>query len=63
MGSWTHAICDNCWNEQNPDTVPVRLRAEYMTEEVCCFCGTKTRNGIFIRHDPGSLRCKGVHNQ
>ena len=60
MSKWTHAICEGCWKKHNPNRVPIQfLLAE---EEKCCFCGNITTAGIYIRHDPKELPCKGIHN-
>ncbi len=61
--SWTHPICDACWNKRNPRFRhrPARLRDIEL--EVCCFCGEKTRSGIYIREDPAELMCKGQHDR
>ena len=60
--SWTHAICDACWRRRNPDRHPVRavLGAEELR---CCFCGDWTETGIFVRHAPEELRCRGHHDR
>ena len=52
---WTHAICFDCWDKNNPDKKPVRVMEH--EPDKCCFCGRKTIEGIFTRHDPKELKC------
>jgi len=33
MSKWTHAICQQCWNERNPGRVPCRIREEFLDEK------------------------------
>jgi hypothetical protein len=48
--SWrTVPICDDCWEAQNPDRGPIRLRAQ-PTEE-CYSCHRMTQSGIYVRAD------------
>jgi hypothetical protein len=55
--NWTHLICENCWRKREPKREPVRLiNAE---EEKCCFCGSLTKSGIYVRENPNFLLCKG----
>lgn len=59
MSRWTHNICVACWNRKNPDhQVTRRGNADL---DNCCFCGLLNYDGIYIRHDPDQLPCKGVH--
>lgn len=48
--SWTHAICDDCWDKKNPDRPSPRSNVGEM--ELCCYCGKKTRSGIYVRGNP-----------
>lgn len=57
---WTHAICDNCWDEQNPDRPSPRTHEG--SHETCCFCSQGTISGIYVRADPKETACKGVHD-
>lgn len=50
---WTHAMCEACWLDREPDRVPHRLRTPDL--ENCCFCGTMTVSGIYARQDPKSI--------
>jgi len=61
MSNWTHAICPACWLVKNPNRAPVRVATG--DEEICCFCGEPTDDGIYLREDPRSpeLRCGGRH--
>jgi hypothetical protein len=50
-GGWTHAMCDSCWNEKNPDRlVPVRALVDggAFGGDQCCYCG-KAASGIYVR--------------
>jgi len=62
MGEWTHSICEGCWGRKFPGRRPVTvISSELVT---CCFCGSKTGGGIYIRENPKnmSLRgCRGRH--
>jgi hypothetical protein len=51
MSNWTHAICDDCWDERYPDRnkSPRRGMGDL---EMCCWCGKDTNSGIYIREDP-----------
>jgi hypothetical protein len=59
--SWTHAICGECWiqtkwpDENGEFRGPVRVMDA--PKETCCFCGRKTRVGIYVREDPAKLAC------
>lgn len=55
---WNHVICDRCWDKEELNRRPVRVRDEGETR--CCWCGGVTVSGIFVRRDPGSLPCEGV---
>ncbi len=51
--SFTQASCDECFYNQHPERYPVRIIDPDV--EVCCFCGTVTRSGIYIRVDPSTV--------
>lgn len=57
MSRWTHAICEACWNKRNPDRQAARVVDTSPTE--CCFCGSPTGAGIFVRESPENVLCKG----
>ncbi len=57
MSRWNHAVCDLCWSEREPDRTPVRFTVAPTVD--CCYCGTPTTSGIFVRQDPTEVRCKG----
>lgn len=59
MSRWSHAICDACWAKKNPNHEPGRLKSAVCEE--CCYCGNPTIDGIYVRDNPDSLTCKGVH--
>jgi hypothetical protein len=65
MSKWNHSMCQRCWDEKNPDREAVKIREEYRDEtpETCCFCGRLHGSGIYVRHDPDSLSCKGQHEK
>lgn len=52
---WTHSICGLCYAKMHPDRVPVRVLEH--SEEMCCFCGGPTREGIYVRADPRLCLC------
>lgn len=56
---WTHTICEDCWNEKNPERTATKMEAG--ASEKCCYCSEYTRSGIYIRDDPNTLRCRGEH--
>jgi hypothetical protein len=57
---WNHSMCVICWYEKNPEREPhVITDAD---EDTCCFCGLKSKAGIYVREDPKDLRCKGEHD-
>jgi hypothetical protein len=62
MSQWTHNICYDCWLDREPESgEPVRLLTRPL--EICCYCGLKNRNGIYVRDNPKDekLICKGKH--
>ena len=52
---WTQPICRACWYHRNRGIDPIRVSPEYVEEEVCCLCGTKTSHGIYTRRDPATV--------
>jgi len=58
MSGWTHRVCSACWAKANPDRMPVHVLDA--PESVCCGCGriAPTGLGIYIRAEPGSLKCE-----
>ncbi len=58
MSRFTHAICDPCWAQHTRGRTPYRLTEP--REELCCFCGSHTTSGIFVRQDPKDVpSCPG----
>lgn len=59
---WTHTQCNNCWYRVWSDTrTPVRVTD--VDPGQCCFCGTETASGIFVRvtpEDPSIPYCPDV---
>ena len=65
-GEWEHAICERCWRKKfasqlERDLGLSPIRAVFKRDEVCCFCNHETRSGIYLREDPKSAKCRGVH--
>jgi hypothetical protein len=52
--TWTHTVCDGCWNEKNPGRRAVRVVSPDYEREPCCFCGNLTASGIYLRSDPAN---------
>lgn len=48
--SWTQPACNSCWAERHPGREVHKLIAA--EEEVCVYCGTETKSGIYVRIDP-----------
>lgn len=67
MGNWTHNICFQCWVEykftETGYKVPPRIveLTVYELDSICCFCGHRNIEGIYIREDPNIVLCKGNH--
>jgi len=59
MPDWTHSICKDCWNKRNPDRPYIGDDAGDL--ETCCFCGKRHQSGLYVRHNPEELQCKGEH--
>ena len=53
MSAWTQAICDDCFEQQQPDRRPHRMVEPDV--ERCSWCGRRTRSGIYLRADPASV--------
>lgn len=50
MSRWTHAVCDICWDAQEPGVLPLRLARPVI--EYCGWCAQRTESGIYRREDP-----------
>ena len=61
MSDWTHAICDDCWDDRRPDTPAPRMTAGEI--EHCCYCGRHTASGIYVRDDPASIADHDEHHR
>ena len=59
MSHWTHVIWRPCWDVRGETREPYTLVSA--PEEACCFCGQATTEGIFVRANPESCHCKGIH--
>jgi len=53
---WCHNICRKCWDLLFPNIEPHRQHAY---ETICCFCGERNNDGIFLRWDGTLLKCEG----
>src|SRR5437868_2635470 len=54
---WTHSICRECRNRENPGRVAIVLRD--ICDEICCFCGKPHTSGIHIRDNWAFTPCRG----
>lgn len=52
--NWTQAICGACYGVRFPGRGAVALK-EGM-EEKCCDCGAPTKDGIYFRVDPRTVK-------
>lgn len=55
MGNLTHNICVSCWDRKNPGEQATRVLES--AEETCCYCGTATKAGIYVRDTPTNTNC------
>jgi hypothetical protein len=53
MSRWTHAICDDCWDVYDPGHLSPRQ--DHGDDQTCCYCGTSTRSGLYVRADPAMV--------
>jgi hypothetical protein len=53
--SWTHSMCDACWDDRHPEKSPTRVTAS--EPDICCFCSKEHRSGIYVRQEPYGLEC------
>ena len=53
MPRWNHAVCDVCWEAQEPGALPVRMRKPVI--EYCGWCAQRTEFGIYRRADPADV--------
>jgi hypothetical protein len=44
---WTHRICVGCFGRLRGGVPPARVSGD--TLEPCCYCGTLTAAGIYVR--------------
>lgn len=58
---WRHSLCDPCFKELRPDTIPFRVADKYRCTESCCKCGERHRSGIYYSDEPDRFQCKGQH--
>lgn len=67
-------MCDPCWKERSPGREPYRVTTIYRAvpflarmwpvrppKKRCCFCGKKTRSGIYVSVPPEKVPCHGEH--
>lgn len=63
---WTHAMCDPCYQREQPGREPARLPKDRQRATPCCGCGIETTAGIFYRCPPTKLQCQaksGIHER
>jgi len=54
MSEWTHAMCDECWKKRwGGRREPVRFSDP--KQEICDWCGVRTKSGIYVRADPKTV--------
>jgi hypothetical protein len=63
MPLWRHNICESCW-EKLVDEHHSRLKQPFrfsrvLKGDICCFCGKRNRDRIYVRHDGRELPCVG----
>jgi hypothetical protein len=62
MPVWRHNICETCWekftDQHSRLKHPFRLK-DVLRGVICCFCGKRNRDGIYVRADGRILPCKG----
>jgi len=51
---WTQPICEECYNKRSGGQTPIKL-IEPNTEQ-CCDCGKETKEGIYFRVDPRTVK-------
>jgi hypothetical protein len=66
MSRWTHSCCDGCWPAYaekigRAGVLPMRMRTN-VPKEKCCYCGVEHQSGVYVRDDPETTSCKGMHN-
>jgi hypothetical protein len=47
-------MCASCWNERRDTKAVEGANSE---DESCCWCGSNTTSGIWVREDPEKLSC------
>ena len=64
MSEWVHRMCGECWLElelQFHEDGSVSFRPPVMVKDDapgrCCYCGQRTRLGIYKRASPEGMRC------
>ena len=53
--SWTQPCCYACWIDMYPNREPATIVGDYREDEICCYCGGRTRDGIYVRVDPTTV--------
>ncbi len=55
--NWTQPICAGCYAlRMMPGRAPVRISEDRAEAEACCDCGQETRDGIYMRLDPRTVK-------
>lgn len=59
MSEWTHPVCDvdalTMAFTHEINYPPTRVVEDQREEERCCFCGERTRSGVYLRADPATM--------
>lgn len=50
---WTQPACAGCFARHNPGRHPLLFTDP--DNETCCYCGTPTTSGIYVRVDPTTV--------
>lgn len=60
---WNHACCYGCWNALNEfrgvERKPTRIEGD--EPKACCYCGTTSPSGIYVRMNARLVACRGHH--
>lgn len=57
MSTWTHVICQSCWNKRHDVREPMQMRDA--PEEQCCYCQRMNNDGLYVRENPTNTPCQG----
>lgn len=54
--NWNQPICGRCYGIREPGRQPSGLKEEFADLEICCDCGEPTKEGIYYRVDPRTVK-------